>query len=258
MAAVQTYSGRFYDLVSPTPDQFALVDIAHHLSQLCRFGGATLQPYSVAQHSLVVSYLVPPEHALEALLHDAPEAYLSDLPAPLKWVLGDGRHRYEDLTRRAEILIAYCLGVPESTYRGDEAVKYADVLALRHESTVWLAGGPGLYRSLDLEDDEELEPWCAPLRIEPSSLIHPFHDGSGYAHIAAEELLYTCLTPARARLLFLHRLVGLARAGRHRRLEVLAHEALAYCPPPPPPLPAYNPFDADDECEPAAMPRHLI
>lgn len=63
--------------------------IARNLAQINRWCGDTKHPFSVAQHSILVSYLVPPAFALEALLHDATEAYLGDIPAPVKNVLPD-------------------------------------------------------------------------------------------------------------------------------------------------------------------------
>lgn len=81
---IQTYTGEAFWPLDPHPDEVNIIDIAHALSNLCRYGGHTLKFYSVAQHSYYVSKEVPPEHALCGLLHDATEAYLVDVPSPIK------------------------------------------------------------------------------------------------------------------------------------------------------------------------------
>jgi len=88
---IQTHTGKAFDLVNPSPDAVDLRDIAHALGHICRFTGHTRLPYSVAHHSLLVADLVEPEHRLQALLHDAHEAYVGDLSTPLKWLLPDFR-----------------------------------------------------------------------------------------------------------------------------------------------------------------------
>lgn len=81
---LHTFSGKIINLEQIREDDIDIVDIAHALSNLCRFGGHTKQFYSVAQHSLRVANLVPEEFKLEALLHDATEAYIGDVVRPLK------------------------------------------------------------------------------------------------------------------------------------------------------------------------------
>ncbi len=82
--AITTYSGISFWPLLPNPDDIRIDDIAHALSNQCRFVGHTRLFYSVAEHSVRVSQLCRPEDALWGLLHDASEAYLSDVAAPLK------------------------------------------------------------------------------------------------------------------------------------------------------------------------------
>lgn len=77
-------SGKIIDLEDPHPNHILLGDITHALSNIARFAGHARSFYSVAQHSVFLSWIVPPEHRLQALLHDASEAYLQDLSGPLK------------------------------------------------------------------------------------------------------------------------------------------------------------------------------
>ncbi len=81
---IQTFTGRAVWPLDPRPGDICAVDIAHALANLCRFTGHCRAFYSVAEHSINVSHRVPQEDALWGLLHDAAEAYLCDLPAPLK------------------------------------------------------------------------------------------------------------------------------------------------------------------------------
>jgi uncharacterized protein len=86
---LQTVSGRWVNPFDPDPDQLDAGDIARALANQCRFGGHSRVFYSVAQHSVVVSRLVEErggdvEDVFAALMHDAGEAYLGDMPHPLK------------------------------------------------------------------------------------------------------------------------------------------------------------------------------
>lgn len=79
-----TYTGKQLDLSNPKPSQICIEDIAHALSQICRFAGNTNKFYSVAEHSCFVSDCVLQKYKFSALLHDATETYISDIPTPLK------------------------------------------------------------------------------------------------------------------------------------------------------------------------------
>lgn len=81
---IQTYTGRQFWPLAPKVSDVCILDIAHALSQKCRYAGHTLQFYSVAEHSVYVSRHVPQHIALWGLMHDASEAYLPDVPRPIK------------------------------------------------------------------------------------------------------------------------------------------------------------------------------
>lgn len=83
-AWIQTHSGRRFNPINPNPDAIVIQDIAHALSMQCRFSGHCREFYSVAQHSVLVSHICNEEDALWGLLHDASEAYLVDVPRPIK------------------------------------------------------------------------------------------------------------------------------------------------------------------------------
>jgi hypothetical protein len=81
---VVTNSGTMLNAINPNPDDLLIEDIAHALSMQCRFAGHTDEFYSIAQHSIICSMFAPPGLELEALLHDASEAYIQDITRPLK------------------------------------------------------------------------------------------------------------------------------------------------------------------------------
>jgi hypothetical protein len=81
---MQTYRGGQFHPIQPLPEEVFIEDIAHALSLLCRFGGHCKTFYSVGEHCLRVAAALPPELKLWGLLHDASEAYVIDMPRPLK------------------------------------------------------------------------------------------------------------------------------------------------------------------------------
>ena len=85
---MQTATGRKFWPMSPEPDEVFIEDIAHSLSLQCRYAGHCLRFYSVAEHSVLIARHLAAKHAPEValwgLLHDASEAYLVDVPRPVK------------------------------------------------------------------------------------------------------------------------------------------------------------------------------
>ncbi len=93
-----TFSGKKIDYKDFKEEDVCIEDIAHSLSMICRFGGHIPRHYSVAEHSILVAQLVPDEFKLAALLHDATEAYVGDMVAPLKRIENMRPYRYmEDM-----------------------------------------------------------------------------------------------------------------------------------------------------------------
>ena len=121
---MQTYTGKKFWPLKPNPEDVCIEDIAHSLSLLCRYNGQCNEFYSVAQHSVFVSQL---ELSLEALLHDAPEAYMGDVITPLKIFLPFVKR----IERNLERTIFQHFGI--ETY-DKKAIKHADKIALYTET----------------------------------------------------------------------------------------------------------------------------
>ncbi len=104
---IQTYTGRQFFPLDPREDDLDIEDIAHSLSRQCRFNGHCRDFYSVAEHAVRVSRAVSENHALWGLLHDAGEAYLTDLPRPIKDQIGI----YRDLENQLLKVVARRYGL---------------------------------------------------------------------------------------------------------------------------------------------------
>ena len=126
MSTLTTWTGHQINPVKLRAEDVDIVDIAHALSMICRFNGHCARFYSVAEHSVLVSRLCPPSFARAGLLHDATEAYIADIPRPLKEKLPD----YVVAEQVAERVMSEHFGVPEMM---PDLVRQADDEALRIE-----------------------------------------------------------------------------------------------------------------------------
>lgn len=107
---IMTFTGRHFHFANPDPSEVDIMDIAVATSREGRFAGHCWSFYSVAQHSVHVSEsmelfakgkvdnaLYVAKVALLGLLHDASEAYIKDMPSPVKIYLPDYRKMEEKI-----------------------------------------------------------------------------------------------------------------------------------------------------------------
>lgn len=125
--------------IFPRKADFPLWDestIAHALGQLNRWTGHCTDGFSVAQHSVIVSYLVTPHLALEGLFHDAPEFVLGDISTPVKLLIGpDALGKYRELTRAWEACFEMRFRLASLANADVHAeIKAADRLCQYHEA----------------------------------------------------------------------------------------------------------------------------
>lgn len=120
------HSGEYFDFENVEAASFNIVDIAHALSNICRYTGHCKSFYSVAQHSVLVSLVVPKEDALAGLLHDAAEAFVSDMAKPLKMIMPE----YQAMEQKIESALFRKFGLPETL---PDSVMKADRILLRTE-----------------------------------------------------------------------------------------------------------------------------
>lgn len=159
-ATITLYGGGYFDFIHPERSEIRIEDIARGLSNTCRFGGQARYGdgfYSVAQHSVLVSLLVEPEHAFPALMHDAAEAYTGDMVGPLKQLCPD----FKAIEKRVEAAVFARFGIATPLH---PSVKHADLRALRTEQRDLTSGTDDNWNGLD-----DFEPWRH--RIVPISPV---------------------------------------------------------------------------------------
>jgi uncharacterized protein len=171
---IQTYTGKKFFPLSPKIEDICIEDIAHSLSMLCRFTGHSNQFYSVAEHSILVSYLCDTKDALYGLLHDASEYALQDLPSPLK-----RSGKFEEYKKYESILQNMIFKKFNLLEEEPESVKRADQLLLATEGR-------------DLMSPQHPE-WKTKYEPLPFSIM--------------------CLSPAKAEQIFLRRFFELTTIG---------------------------------------------
>jgi hypothetical protein len=159
---IETASGRRFQPLDPDPNELDIGDIAHALSNQCRFSGHTRVHYSVAEHCVRVSELLQSWCANErtilwGLLHDASEAYLVDLPSPLKQhpAFAEGYR-----TAETALMVAIC-GRFGLVVEEPRVVRQADLVLLSTEVRDLMPNRPEHWSKLTgLPLAERIVPWA--------------------------------------------------------------------------------------------------
>lgn len=131
---IRTHTGLDFNYATITNNVISIVDIAHALSNICRFAGHVDEFYSVAQHSVLVSELCDEDDALAGLLHDCHEAYVIDMPSPLKRMLPSYKALENDVQKHVLAQFGLSPKLPSS-------VKRADMVALATEGRELFSNG---------------------------------------------------------------------------------------------------------------------
>lgn len=134
MNRIKIYSGAWFDVLNHKPEEIKIEDIAHALSLTCRYGGHCPDLYTVAQHSLIVSEVCQSlgYDPLWGLMHDAAEAYIPDIPKPIKDSLDMGDLITVDTVLTSSIAKRFNL-YPDYV---PSFVKKVDDLVLAYEFTI--------------------------------------------------------------------------------------------------------------------------
>lgn len=157
-AMFRTVSGNYIDLLEPDPCMIDIHDIAHGLSNICRFNGQTPEFYSVAQHSVLCYWLAKekgytPAERLACLLHDAAEAYVGDMVRPLKQHLA----AFAFTEQGVDIAIATALNFDHRQHHA--LVRLVDLKALATEKHYLFPEDQTTWEGLESFDAADVPDW---------------------------------------------------------------------------------------------------
>lgn len=170
-------TGRYFSFVEPC--SLTVEEVAHALAHICRFTGHTGGFYSVAQHSVLVSRLVPNHLARHALMHDAVEAVVGDVSGPLKRLIPD----YKAIEDRCEEAILAGFGLSPHS---DPLIKRADLVALRTEQRDLMHRNGGLWTSLSgIEPAAEIIVPMTPVEAKAAFIVRAAELGFDVQQLAA-------------------------------------------------------------------------
>ena len=157
---IQTFTGVQFWPLDPRSEEIVIEDIAHALSLLCRFNGHCKRFYSVAEHSVHTANLLPQEIKLWGLLHDASEAYIADIPMPVKRNLPDYKKIEINLMRA----IAERFGL--LSWPMPQEVKHVDAVLLATEKVALMGKEPAPWHKMPDPVDESIIKGLSPADAE--------------------------------------------------------------------------------------------
>ena len=152
---IETYTGKVMYPLDPREDEIDIVDVYHSLSHLCRFTGHTSMFYSVGAHSCVCMFVaMRMGHSAKiqfmTLLHDASEAYLTDIPKPLKEFMPE--YCVFEYNLMSVIFKKY---IGEYTEEESRIVKNIDYLVLKNEAREFMKSGGTIWNDYSTNDFSE-------------------------------------------------------------------------------------------------------
>lgn len=159
---MQTYTGQVFWPLDPRPEEIFIEDIAHGLSNICRYAGHCKFHYSVAQHCVLMANMLPKQYKLEGLLHDASEAYICDIHRSLKPFLLN----YKGIENKLMEVIANKYGF---SWPISDIVHTADNRMLATEKPYLMPNNPKPWNLKNKSFTIKIEPWT-PKRAEKEFL----------------------------------------------------------------------------------------
>lgn len=141
--SIRTFTGKVFDLKILDPESICIEDIAHALSNTARFGGHLKEFYSVAQHSVHMAQMASENFKLEALLHDASEAYLGDMPSPFKRIMPEYKEYENKLMQVIADKFGFSLPISGHIKYLDKQIlqmewdSFVEPIAARYEVPLW-------------------------------------------------------------------------------------------------------------------------
>lgn len=134
---ISLLSGATFNYNKPEESNVTIDDIASAVSNICRFSGHLPRFYSVAQHLVNTSRIVPPEHAFTALMHDTAEAFTNDLPTPLKWAFPIFKELETNIEAAMSAKFGFQFPYPKLIKEADTNMLILEKLYVKEDTSVW-------------------------------------------------------------------------------------------------------------------------